>query len=325
MDYSEIFTETDVIVLGDLIMDQFIYGEPARISREAPVLILDENDRKINPGGAGNAALNISALGGNTELISLAGNDNCWESLKQTLEDHDISTAGMIVDKNIQTAVKTRIMAGSDQVVRQQVVRIDKVKNTGKKLSADSLNNIKNYIKSIISRIDALLFSDYGLGLLSQELIDSIISLCKKNGIPVIADSRYGLLNFNNVTIATPNLEEAGRAAGMELSGNDEIISAGKKILNKISSDYLLLTRGKNGMTLFYDEGGYDHIPVVNQKEVYDVTGAGDTVAAALVLGLGAGLDVLKSVKIANSAASIAVTKEGAAPVYLEELIEVVS
>lgn len=317
--------QTSVLVAGDLLMDQFIYGEPSRISREAPVLIIDETKREINPGGAGNAAVNVSTLGGESEIISLVGNDDGWNKLEGVLQEYDICTAGIEVNETVKTAVKTRVMAGSDQVVRQQVVRIDNVQQFNSINKESLFSSIKTHIKQKLAEIDALLLSDYGLGFLEQDFLDAIIGLCQSHNVPVIADSRYDLLDFQGVTIATPNLAEAGRAVAMRLTDEDRLISAGRKIIEELSSDYLLLTRGKEGMTLFYRNGNFQHIPVDNKKDVYDVTGAGDTVAAAVALGLGAGFDVLDSVKMANKAAGIAVTKEGAAPVYLRELKEVVS
>lgn len=317
--------DTSVLVVGDLIMDQFVYGEPSRISREAPVLILQESRREINPGGAGNAAVNVAALGGVSKIVSLAGKDGGWNRLQDVLKEYDICTAGVEIDEKVETAVKTRIMAGSDQVVRQQVVRIDNVQQFNEDITENLFPKIKTYIKQNITEIDALLFSDYGLGFLNKSLIDDIIYLCQQNDVPIITDSRYDMLDFKQVTIATPNLEEAGKAVDMELSEENKLITAGREIIAEIDSDYLLITRGKEGMTLFYQSGNYEHIPVHNKKDVYDVTGAGDTVAAAVSLGLGAGLEVLDSVKLANIAAGIAVTKQGAAPVYLREVKEVVS
>ncbi len=318
----DLFSEVSALIIGDLIMDQFIYGSPDRISREAPVLILEETARQINPGGAGNAAVNIASLGGNARLASLVGDDGAWSRLGPELADNDVCTSSTHVDENLDSAVKTRIMAGSDQIVRQQIVRLDsrqkgQIKDAHRQKLYDS-------VVEIIDEVDVVLFSDYGLGLLKGEFISRLVNLCQSHEVPMVADSRYRLLDFAGVTIATPNLEEAGRAVESEIGGEEEVVAAGREILSSLQSDFLLLTRGKEGMTFFEAGGDYEHIPASNRLDVYDVTGAGDTVAAAVALGIGAGLEVLKAVKLANAAAGVAITKEGAAPVFKEELKEVV-
>ncbi|SDL75058.1 bifunctional heptose 7-phosphate kinase/heptose 1-phosphate adenyltransferase [Halarsenatibacter silvermanii] len=322
MNELEKFTGVSVMIIGDLIMDQFIYGQPSRISREAPVLILDETDRRIKPGGAGNAAVNVSSLGGDAHLVSPTGNDNSWRRLAGVLEEYDISTDGVEVSDSISSAVKTRIMAGSDQIVRQQVVRVDSLE--ADLVSDDHRRAIEEYVKSMISKVDAVIFSDYGLGLFSEDLIGRLLEICRKSSTPSITDSRYQLLKFSGTTIATPNLEEAGRAVGFEPKSDAEVLQVGRQILSQLKSEYLLITRGRDGMTLFYSEDDYEHIPVSNKLDVYDVTGAGDTVAAAVAVGMGADMAVGRAVRLANKAAGVAVKKEGAAPVYLDELKEVV-
>ncbi len=318
----DLFSEVSVLVLGDLIMDQFIYGNPDRISREAPVLILEETARQINPGGAGNAAVNIASLGGDARLAALVGDDGAWSRLGPELADKDVCVSSTHIDENLDSAVKTRIMAGSDQIVRQQIVRLD----SRQKGQVKDVHRQKLYgsVAEIIDEIDVVLFSDYGLGLFKGEFISRLVNLCRSHAVPMVADSRYQLLDFAGVTIATPNLEEAGRAVESEIEGEEEVVAAGREILSSLQSDFLLLTRGKEGMTLLEAGGDYEHIPASNRLDVYDVTGAGDTVAAAVALGIGAGLEVLTAVKLANAAAGVAITKEGAAPVFKEELKEVV-
>jgi len=315
--------ESRVLVLGDIIVDEFVLGQPDRISREAPVIIMEEIDRKICPGGAANAAANAVSLGGKTELLGVAGADNNWEKLAASLKRISVDTGGVVVVENIDSAVKTRIMAGGEQLVRQQIVRIDNTR--GIRITASSRARLFARLQKSLAEIDVLILSDYGLGVFTREFIAKIIEAARQEKVPVLADSRYQLLDFTGVTLATPNLEETSRAWGQNIEEEADIFEAGRQLITELESEYLLITRGAEGMTLFYQNGSHQHIPVNQRAEVYDVTGAGDTVAAVLALALGAGLEIEIGAKVANLAAGLVVGKPGVAVVHPEELARVIS
>jgi len=315
--------DKNILVIGDIIVDEFIFGRPARVSREAPVIIMEETDREVSPGGAANAAANIASLGGKAELLGLVGGDNYWGRLKKNLSAREILCSDILVNNRMHSAVKTRVVAGGEQVVSQQVVRID---NTmGLEVSSRERERLLSSLTAKISSIEAIILSDYGLGLFNKSFNQKIISLAQEEEVPVLVDSRYQLLDFVGATIATPNLEETARLRGAEISDQQEVIRAGKSLLKDLQSQYLLITQGSEGMTLFFKEGNYQHIPVENKVEVYDVTGAGDTVVATLALALGAGFDIITAVELANKAAGIVVSKPGVATVKPEELVQVMA
>ncbi|MGM0602817.1 MAG: bifunctional heptose 7-phosphate kinase/heptose 1-phosphate adenyltransferase [Bacillota bacterium] len=318
--YIKSFSQHEIMVIGDLIADKFIIGDPERLSREAPVLILRQKNEKILPGGGANAASNISSLGGIVNLIGVIGRDLSGKALKEVLQIRNIKTAGVLQDKNRPTAEKTRILAGGDQVVRQQVVRIDHLVTDpiSEKLSAE----IYRYVEKNINSVNGILFSDYGNGLFSGELTEKLIELAEKNNVMTAVDSRYNLAGFKGAGIATPNLEEASAAFGEVLKTQAEVERAGLKLRDKLELKYLLITQGGEGMTLFSPGDEIFHIPAANFTEVFDVTGAGDTVVGTLILALAAGAEVEEAVNLANTAAGIVVRKSGVAVVRPEELIK---
>ncbi|MFW5998613.1 MAG: bifunctional heptose 7-phosphate kinase/heptose 1-phosphate adenyltransferase [bacterium] len=318
INYINKFKNQTIIVLGDVIADEFISGKPERLSREAPVLILRHNTRNITPGGAANAANNICSLGGEVKLTGVIGEDEPGQVLKNVLEEKGIDTTGIIKDNNRPTSLKTRILAGGDQIVKQQIVRIDKLDK--KDITVNIKNNIIKYLNSLLPEIDGILISDYGNGLLTSSLKKEVIHIGRQNNILVAVDSRYNLTDYFHATIATPNLEEAGNALGYKIKKQEEVIKAGKELVKKLQLKYLLITQGPNGMTLFTKQGNYEHIPVANLSEVFDVTGAGDTVVGTFVLALGVGADPVEAMKLSNYAAGIVVRKSGVAAVTPEEL-----
>ncbi|MGM0420224.1 MAG: bifunctional heptose 7-phosphate kinase/heptose 1-phosphate adenyltransferase [Bacillota bacterium] len=313
----------DSLVLGDLIIDEFLYGFPERVSREAPVLILEEKKREYRPGGAANAAFNIASLGSRVELLAITGKDRPWKSLANNLAGRGVGLSGVKDIAGSSSNLKTRIVAGDEQLVQQQIVRIDR--KPDKKIDAILREEIYHSFTEKLNGSRAILLSDYGYGLFNQELIQKIVEKANDVGIPIIVDSRYQLLSFQNITIATPNLEEAARAWGKDIQTQDDLIAAGQFILNHLKSEYLLITRGGEGMSLFNSQGKVIHIPVINKAEVYDVTGAGDTVAAVVTMGLAAGVKVEEAVRLANYAAGIVVKKAGVATVKLQELLKAIS
>ncbi len=314
------FKNKHIMVIGDIIADEFIIGEPERLSREAPVLILKHQAREVLPGGCANAASNIRSLGGIVEIVGVVGEDEPGKFLCNSLQKRGINTDELIVCPQRPTSVKTRVIAGGNQIVKQQVIRIDYLDDST--IEPQIEKKILDHLRELVNKIDGIVLSDYGLGIFSNNLKREIVEIIHNYDIPIVVDSRYNLLDFQGVTILTPNLEEASKALGYSLRTREDVIKGGKELLLRLSSEFLLITQGGDGMTVFTTEGEYKHFPVVNYSEVYDVTGAGDTVVSIISLALCSGVDIFSTVALANYAAGIVVRKAGVATVSSAELIE---
>jgi len=321
--YIEKFKEKRIMVLGDLIADRFIIADPERLSREAPVLILKHQQEKVLPGGGANAAANIASLGAEVDLLGVVGDDLAAEALNEELAQRQILTAGVFKDQSRPTAEKTRILAGGEQIVRQQVVRVDKVKSFD--ISPELQQKLTSYLKENIAASDAVLFSDYGNGIFNQNSTAQFVEAADAAGKNSAVDSRYQLDQFKGAVIATPNLEEASAIYGEDLKTQAEVEKAGLKMRKELELKYLLITQGGDGMTLFAPGDKIDHITAANFSEVFDVTGAGDTVVGTLILALAAEAPVEIAIRIANYAAGIVVRKSGVASVTASELIREVN
>ncbi|MGP3778244.1 bifunctional heptose 7-phosphate kinase/heptose 1-phosphate adenyltransferase [Halanaerobium saccharolyticum] len=321
--YIEKFKEKRIMVLGDLIADRFIIADPERLSREAPVLILKHQQEKVLPGGGANAAANIASLGAEVDLLGVVGDDLAAEALNEELAQRQILTAGVFKDQSRPTAEKTRILAGGEQIVRQQVVRVDKVKSFD--ISRELQQKLTSYLKENIAASDAVLFSDYGNGIFNQNSTAQFVAVADAAGKNSAVDSRYQLDQFKGAVIATPNLEEASAIYGEDLKTQAEVEKAGLKMRKELELKYLLITQGGDGMTLFAPGDKIDHITAANFSEVFDVTGAGDTVVGTLILALAAEAPVEIAIRIANYAAGIVVRKSGVASVTASELIREVN
>ncbi len=304
------------MVIGDLIIDEFLFGKPSRISREAPVLILEEENREFRPGGAANAAYNIASVSRQAKLLAISGKSKSWDNLSGLLANRGVDISDILLE-GTNNNLKTRVIAGSNQVVDQQIVRIDKKYDS--EIKEEYRDNIFERFTANLSEVGALLLSDYGYGLLNQNLIERIIEKALASDIPVVVDSRNQLGKFKGATIATPNLEEASQFWGSPIKSESDLKKAGNFILKELDSRYVLITRGAEGMTLF-DQNSYRTVPVANKVEVFDVTGAGDTVSAVITLALAAKIPILDGVKLANYAAGEVVKKPGVASVSPEEI-----
>jgi rfaE bifunctional protein kinase chain/domain len=307
-----------VVVAGDFVLDHYVFGRPARLSREAPVLILEHDGDEWTPGGAGNAARNVRALGGRALPLGVVGADREGERLVASLAEAGIPTGGLLVAAGRATVSKTRVLAGGVHSAKQQVLRIDRGERMP--LPAADRAALLDRVDALLSEADALLLSDYGYGTLFPDLRARLIRAARERGIPSCADSRFDLLAFRGVDIATPNESEAGAALGATAESEEEIAASGPALVERLGARALLLTRGSRGMRLFLAGGGVEEIPVLGTDEVADVTGAGDTVASALVLGLAAGADAGTAARLANAAASVVVMKRGAATASPEEV-----
>lgn len=313
--------KVSVLVIGDFALDEMIYGESHRISREAPVLILKHNKTKNLLGAASNAANNISKLNdGRVSALGIIGTDYHGEILKQTLQEANIDVTNFIIEKNRATTTKTRISGSSAQSVTQQIVRIDR--ETREAVSESLEQKIIHKIRELVPYFDGILLSDYGIGIMTPKIIDETINIAKKYDKMVVVDSQDDLYRFQGATLITPNQPDAEKTLGYMIKDRETLLKAGQELLKGTNSDKILLTRGGDGMVLFEKNGNITEIPAFNRTEVFDVTGAGDTVAAAVLLALSAGGGAPESSIIGNLSASIVVRKFGAATTSREELIQ---
>ena len=311
----------NILIIGDMVADVYLKGNISRVSREAPVLVLEHAGEKVVPGGAANVVHNVATLGGQAFAVGLIGNDKAGSGLRAILNDKNVDTTGLIVEENRPTITKTRIIAGGSATVSQQIVRIDQEMKSP--ILSQTEESFINILKQVIDKIDAVVLSDYGSGMLSDKIRSFIIESCQEKNIKTIVDSRYDILKFEGVSFVKQNEAEAAKAVGFELTNEDAVVTAGKILLEKLQAEGIIISRGEQGMSLIQDNGEIHHIPVVDKSEVFDVSGAGDTAVAAFILAIASGAKPVEATKIANFAAGIAVRKLGTATVSNEELNEV--
>ena len=316
-EYIQRFSSMRVAVLGDFIADEFIHGATSRISREAPVLVLDFIRREVVPGGGGNAATNAAALGGSVRAIGALGADEAGEELRRAMEKCRIDTGLLLADPERITPTKTRVMAGGRNTKRQQVIRVDHEKKLGLSESLESrlVREIEQLAKD---GLDALLISDYGLGVVTKGVKEALRKLPAE--FIVTVDSRYAGGSFLGVTAITPNEEEVAGLLGY-WPDEERLDKAGTSLLEKTGSRAILLTRGDKGMSLFEEDGSRVDIPIYGSDQVLDVTGAGDTVIATFTLSLAAGASMREAAELANRAAGLVVMKAGTTVVEPHELL----
>jgi rfaE bifunctional protein kinase chain/domain len=308
-----------VLVLADLVADEFLYGRVQRVSREAPVLILEYDSTDVRLGGGANAVHNIATLGGRPIPVGVLGPDEQGRRLRGLLRERRIPANGVFTDPDYLTPVKTRVLAGGVHSTKQQMVRIDRTRKLaeGSKARKAALQAVRSYE----GPLDAVLVSDYGFGLLTPELVEAGIALARRRRVPVTVDSRYALLSFKGMTAVTPNEPEVEAALGIKI-GHDvrRLESAGRSLLRRLGAKAVLITRGSDGMALFEPGRPTAHIPIYGSDQVADVTGAGDTVIATFTLALGAGATPHEASLLANYAGGIVVMKRGTATVSEAEL-----
>ncbi len=309
------FAEAKILVLGDVMMDEFIWGKVSRISPEAPVPVVNITSESMTLGGAANVVANLNSLGGTVYLAGVIGQDRAGEIFKAELKKRKISAEGLVVDKNRRTTLKSRVIAHS-----QQVVRMDR--ENKENIKGKTREKLVNYVKNLIPRIDALIISDYGKGLITKNLLDELLPILKKAQKYITVDPKLNnFFNYRQVTLITPNQPEVERALGIEIKNETDLFNAGREILKKLECQSLLITRGEEGMTLFEPDRKPVNIPTV-AREVYDVTGAGDTVISTLTLALVAGVSKEEAAHLANMAAGIVVGEVGTATLTQKELLE---
>jgi len=332
----ESFPRVTVTVLGDMVADEFVFGEISRVSREAPVLILRHRERTVVPGGGANAVNNLADLGVNVLPVGIIGIDEPGRLLLRSFRHKHIPVTGILKHKSLPTVTKTRILAGMPHTWRQQVVRIDREpdaapdRHTARELALAT----REYLRAS----DALLVSDYGYGAATPEILNvarerrrlprasnPTKSRAPFESIPIVLDSRHRMLEFSGITAATPNEPEVEEALGTKI-GQDwsQLCSAGAEIISRMNLSSLVITRGREGMVAFPGKHKPVDIPVFGSDQVTDVTGAGDTVIATFTAALAAGANTEEAAQLANCAGGIVVMKRGTATVSQQELLEAI-
>lgn len=312
------FSRRRVAVFGDLIVDEFIYGEIARVSREAPVLILNYSSTELVPGGAGNAASNVAALGGKPVIAGVVGRDEQGRRLLAALtKKSDIR--GIVRPAGHLTPTKTRILAGGIHSAKQQVVRIDR--GAAALVPEPDRQLVESKLLKAVGSCDALLVSDYGTGLVSPPIVAAASARLRARGAPVLVDSRYALLKFRGMTTCTPNESELEQLFGITIGEDSRALErAGRELLTRTRTQAVLVTRGSRGMALLERNAPTIHIPIYGSDQIADVTGAGDTVIATMTLALSAGATFAEAMYLANYAGGLVVMKRGTATVSADEL-----
>ena len=315
-----------VAVIGDMIADEFIYGQIARVSREAPVLILQYDATEVVPGGAGNAANNVAALGGAAMAVGVLGRDEAGRRLRAALR-RGVGRHGLVQAAGYRTPTKTRILAGGVHSAKQQVVRIDR--DTRSPIGAGARRLFDRAALEATASCDALLVSDYGSGLITPALVARLRTVVaersRRDRPPIVIDSRYGLLRYRGLTACTPNESEVEHLLGIRIDDDLGVLErAGRTLLRQCGMGAVLVTRGSRGMALFEPQRPTVHIPIFGTDEIADVTGAGDTVIAAVTLGLATGASFYEAAQLANYAGGLVVMKRGTATVGRDELREAV-
>ena len=317
------FARTTVVVIGDLILDEYKFGRPARISREAPVLILRFTERELSMGGAANAVHNVHALGARVIPIGIVGKDTAGDELTALFRAAGIATDGLVMEPGRRTPMKTRIMAGGYQATRQQVVRVDREPDGEPQPTTEDA--LLSRLTSLAARADAVIISDYGYGTVTPRVLERVRIVARRADAVVTVDSRYDLPRFTGLTAATPNEAELAALAGGPADDERAVEKAGRQLLERLDARFLLVTRGSRGMALFEREGSTAFIPIHGTDEIADVTGAGDTVISAFTVALAAGAAPIEAATLANIAGGIVVMKRGTATVPAAELAQAIS
>jgi rfaE bifunctional protein kinase chain/domain len=316
------FSKVKLLVVGDIMMDRSISGRVSRISPEAPVPVVVVEKEDFNLGGAANVANNIRSLGGKVSLCGVLGDDENGQKILQRVVEKGIQTQGIFLERGRQTTVKTRIIAHHPH--HQQLVRVDR--ETTDHLHASTSKNLSKFLNEKIEDFDGVIISDYGKGLLTRKLIRAIIQRANKTQKLIMVDPKLkNFFSYKGATVITPNTQEASEASRIHMIGESSVEKMGKKLLKRLKCDALVITQGEKGMTIFEPHQEPYTVPTV-AREVYDVTGAGDTVIGTMALALGTGIDVNvnEAASLANYAAGIVVGKVGTATATLEELRKVI-
>ncbi len=321
--YINKLNQPKVLVIGDLAIDEMIYGDAERISREAPVLILRHSATKLILGAASNAAHNVATLNdGKVSVIGVCGDDFQAKQLRETFEYAKVNCGRLVVDPSRKTTTKTRISGSITTSITQQIVRIDR--QTDGYLSSEIEEEVLKQIERAIPEFDAVILSNYHIGTLTPNIIQETIRLANQYNKIIVVDAQKELEVYKNVTSMTPNLPDTQKSVGFSIETEDDLKKAGDMLLKETNAKSILITCGADGMFVARSHGNYTKIPVFNKSEVFDVTGAGDTVTAVYTLALAAGADPSYAAIIGNIAASIVVKQFGCATTTIEEILSAV-
>jgi D-glycero-beta-D-manno-heptose-7-phosphate kinase len=309
------FADQRIVIIGDAIADRFVHGSISRVSREAPVFILQHQHTETLPGGAANCAMNLVALGAKVSLISVTGADEAGNELRAKLEAAGVNVDGVIVSDKIQTTTKVRILAGHSHGNKQQVIRID---YEGSSLNDDEVHAaLLNKLQQAMATANAVVISDYNYGVVDARAAELIR---KNTAVPVLVDSRFRLPDYPGFTAATPNQEELENLVGAPISSSAQLEKAATELKQRLGHRALLVTRGGEGMTLVESDAAPVHIRAVGAQQPVDVTGAGDTVIATFTLALASGASFADAARLANYAGGLVVMKRGTATISTAEL-----
>jgi rfaE bifunctional protein kinase chain/domain len=306
-----------IAVIGDMMLDGYFWGDVKRISPEAPVPVLEVEDEFFRFGGAANVAYNILTLGGIPVPVGVIGNDNYGSIFSSLIKEKNIGDEGIIIDNDRPTTTKTRVIANS-----QHVVRIDKESKAY--ISNKIESKISSYLESTIDKLDGIILQDYNKGILTPSLISKIITLANKKNIMITVDPKFdNFFEYKNVTVFKPNKKETETVLGIRIKDDKDISSAGRNLLHKLNSEYVLLTLGEEGIAVF-EKGDKERRMPTKARKVADVSGAGDTVISTLTIGLAAGANIYEACFLANYAAGIVCGEVGIVPIEKETLFETV-
>jgi len=313
------FSRKRIVVIGDAIADQFLYGEISRVSREAPVFILRHEHTETTPGGAGNCAANLAALGARVSLLSVVGDDEHGRVLLEKLRAARVNCNDVLISSNRKTTTKVRVLAGQIHSTRQQVIRIDY--DSQPELEAKAREELLRSIQQQVANSDAVIISDYNYGVAEPGISEVLKQSMESSNVPVIVDSRFRLSSFGGFTSATPNEDEVAQLLHREPRDIAALASAAEQLRQQLGYQALLVTRGSHGMMLIQVGAAPLHIDAVGSYQPVDVTGAGDTVIASYTLALASGASFAEAARLANFAGGLVVMKRGTATVTADELL----
>ena len=318
--YISRLNEAKILVIGDLALDEMVYGDTERISREAPVLILQHTHTKHILGGASNAAHNVSSInGGKVSVIGVIGEDYQANDLKNAFNEAGIDCSSLVTDKERKTITKTRISGSCSHSITQQIVRIDR--QTNAPISKETEQKLIEKIEKLIPEFDAIILSDYHIGTLSDNIIKCVTENARKYSKKVIVDAQRDLNRYRGVYSMTPNFPDTQKFVGYSLKSKEDFMRAGYSLMDLTGAECILITCGSEGMVVVERGGKYTHIPVFNKSKVFDVTGAGDTVTATYTLALALGAEPVYAAIIGNIAAGIVIKQFGCATTNIDEIL----
>ena len=321
VNYIKKLSEAKILVVGDIAIDEMVYGDTERISREAPVLILQHTHTNIILGAASNAAHNASMINnGKVSVIGVVGDDYQATQLIKAFEDANVNCEYLVEEAGRKTVTKTRISGSCSQSVTQQIVRIDR--QTKAPIKKETEDKIIKELEKAIPEHDAVILSDYHIGVLTSNVVNKAVELANKYNKVIVVDAQKDLSNYKNVTSMTPNLPDTQKFVGYELDSFEKITKAGNEIISETNAKAVLITCGSDGMVVVNSDGTSEKIPVFNRSKGFDVPGAGDTVTAIYTLGLAIGAEPVYAAVIGNIAASIVIKQFGCATTTVDEILE---